>query len=258
MSFLKRFATPLALITFTCSVFAATNASAKGRETDCGDIAISLLGKCKVEWSGECETVCESAHFEAVCQGQCSATVAGSCTAECEGSCNAQCQADPITFDCEGSCNADCSAKAAAWCKSDTQCYGEFVAFCSTECEAQCDLAASVDCEAQCEASCEGSCRVDANFECLGECRADLQAKCQTDCETEGALICGGEYVPVEDLEACLDYLEENGMGGLEGAGEGSFQIRCAIIQPGVAGTGAGLALLAFGLVALRRRRRNH
>ena len=48
MSFLKRFATPLALITFTCSVFATTNAFAKGRETDCGDIAISLLGKCKV------------------------------------------------------------------------------------------------------------------------------------------------------------------------------------------------------------------
>jgi hypothetical protein len=117
---------------------------------------------------------------------------------------------------------------------------------------------ASADCSAQCNACCSGSCDVEANFDCSFDCTAEMQGGCEVDCrQPEGALFCDGQYIAVQDLPACMEYLLSNLDVEFEAEAEASFTSSCsyaaAPIERGAAW--GGLAALLVGLGFTRRRR---
>jgi MYXO-CTERM domain-containing protein len=234
----------------------ATALAATGAEA-CGNIEILAISECHFEFEGGCQAQCEPLSFQAACNGQCDLSIEASCEAECHGSCVAECQATPGTFECHGACEADCSANVTAQCGTDQQCAAYFEANCSAQCEAECEVVPpSASCEAQCEGACSASCDLNANFDCSLECTAELEGGCEIDCQApEGALFCDGQYIPVQDLPACIEYLVDNFNIELEAEASASITTSCTYGPAGSTRGGAAALLLGLGLVALRRRR---
>lgn len=229
----------------------------------CGGIDLWDIGECHFEFDGGCQASCEPVSFVAACEGRCELDVETSCTNTCGAACEASCNADPGRFDCRASCFSDCTAEAEATCGTDQECRSYLEANCSASCEGQCDLVApSASCEAQCGACCSGSCDVEANFDCGLSCAAELRGGCEIACEQpEGALFCDGQYLPVQDLPACVAYLAENFEVRLDVQAEASAAADLSCSAGPVGGQGHswmgwalfGLAFTGFG-VARRRR----
>jgi uncharacterized protein (TIGR03382 family) len=239
------------------------SSSAFAQATDaepCGGIELTAISECHFELDGGCEAKCEPLSFVAACDGQCDLDVQASCDTSCTASCEADCQADPGRFDCRAACTSDCQANARARCDStDSECIAYFEAECSASCEAECDVVApSASCEAQCQSCCTGSCDVDANFECQLDCTAELQGGCEYDCrQPEGALFCDGQYIAVQDLPACLQYLYENFEINVEAEASAEANISCAAAPNGFTdGSALYMMMAGLGLAAARLRRR--
>ncbi|MBW2529242.1 MAG: hypothetical protein JRI23_34015 [Deltaproteobacteria bacterium] len=256
---MKRFTLPLTAASAVVAALAPATASAAGPEA-CGGIDFWAVSECHFEFDGGCESQCEPLSFSAACDGQCNLDIEGSCTASCEASCSSECEYNPAQFSCEASCTADCSAHATAHCGTDSSCASYFEANCQAQCEGECSLVPpSASCEARCEASCAGSCDLRANAECEVECTAELEGGCEVDCQQpEGALFCDGQYVPVQDLPTCVEYLVDNFSVELEAEAHAEMTLSCATARPGRDDLDAALWLagLALGAVAIRRRRR--
>lgn len=239
----------------------SSGAFAQATDADpCGGIELTAIGECHFEFDGGCEAKCEPLNFVAACDGQCNLSIEASCDASCSGQCVADCEADPGRFDCRASCTADCQANAQARCGTDSECNSYFQAECSSSCEAECDVVApSASCEAQCQGCCTGSCDVDANFDCELDCTAELSGGCAVDCrQPEGALFCDGQYVAVQDLPACLQYLYENFEISLEAEASAEATITCSVGNPALTDGSALYGMLAgLGLAFARRRRRS-
>lgn len=253
-----RLALPLSALALVTAALLPAEALAAGPEA-CGGIDFWNVSECHFEFEGACRSQCEPVSFVGACSGQCEANVEAYCNAECTGSCLTECQVDPGHFDCHASCTADCEARAYASCGGDSECLATAEGHCEVECGAQCEyVPPSASCETKCEASCHGSCEVDANVDCYVECSVELQGGCEVDCDTpSGALFCDGQYIPVEDLPECLDYLLNNFDLDVEAEAEGhaSFNLGCSTAGGRSAAGGLAAWLLVLGLVAWRRRR---
>ena len=239
----------LSLVTATAAaLLVSSQAFAAGPEA-CGGIELTSIGECHFEFDGGCE-------------GQCNASVDASCTGSCNADCQAACEANPGAFDCRAECTADCYAGVEAHCGTgDEECRSYYEASCSAECEGQCEVVPpSASCEAECNACCSGTCEVDAEFSCALECSAELQGGCEYDCrQPSGALFCDGQYLAVQDMPACLEYLAENFNVELQAEASASATLSCSTSEPG-GDSGAGWALLAgLGLagVVVARGRKN-
>jgi len=253
-------ATYLSAAVLACAALAPANALAAGPEA-CGYIDFWAVSECHFEASGGCEASCEPLSFVAACDGACDASVDVSCEASCNVDCSASCEVNPGSFDCQASCNASCSAELEAHCGGDQECAAYYNASCDASCSADCNyVPPSASCEAKCEASCQASCEVGAELDCSLDCAAEIQGGCELDCqEPEGALFCDGQYIPVQDLPACLAYLASNLdiQVELEAEASANAVISCSLGEPqtapgSLAAIMAGLAL-ALGLRRGRR-----
>lgn len=244
-------ASALVSLSFAGTAFAGTRA-------DCGNVELLAVGECHFEVSGGCKTKCEPIRFVAACDGRCETSVDVSCTASCRGDCEAACDVDPGEFQCAASCRADCGAQVAMECGDDQECVAYCETACASNCDAQCGVVApQADCEAQCQACCGGSCETSSEFECSWACTGELQGGCETDCDApEGALFCDGQYVAVDDLGGCLEYLAANFEIHLSASAEAD--VRCAAAPGATPPASAPLAWCAalVGLALSRRRRR--
>lgn len=256
---MRRFTPPVATFFLVFAAVAPATASAAGPEA-CGGIDFWSVSECHFEFDGGCESQCEPLSFSAACDGQCNLDIEGSCTASCEASCTSECHYDPAQFSCEATCTADCRAGASAHCGADSSCASYFEANCQAQCEGECSLVPpSASCEARCQSCCAGSCELQANAECELECTANLEGGCVVDCrQPEGALFCDGQYIPVQDLPTCVEYLISNFSVELEAEAHAEMTLTCATTPPGLGDTRAPLWLagLAVGAALLRRGRR--
>jgi len=237
---------------------------AQSRTNPCGNIELTAIGECHLEFSGGCKAKCTPVNFVASCDGECNADISVDCSASCEADCSASCTADPGSFDCSADCSASCDATAAAHCDSgDNDCVAYAKASCEGDCSAQCEATPpSAECDAQCQASCSGSCEADANLDCEVQCSADLTGGCDVDCDApEGALFCDGQYIEVTDLASCAQYLLDNFSISLDISVTGD--VSCSVADPGATSAAGGLGVM-FGLMSLgglaaaRRRRRSN
>jgi len=249
---------PLAILTI--AVLFPASAAAAGPEA-CGNLELTAIGECHLEYSGGCKAKCEPVRLVAACDGQCNASLDVECSTSCGASCQGSCEADPGSFDCRASCQSDCSATISARCGDDQECVSYCEADCSTQCEAECNVVPpSASCDAQCEACCGGSCEVDANFDCSLQCSADLQGGCEVACDQpEGALFCDGQYIAVTDLPECVSYLVENFSVDLEFEASASATADisgCSVTERRTGGVGGGLAFIMLGLASMMWRRR--
>lgn len=245
---------PLSAVALIAAVVLPAQATA-GQEA-CG-IDLWSVEECRVEFSGGCEASCEPWSFVAACEGECHASVDASCDVDCTAACVTECHTDPGHFDCAASCEAECEANASAECGADGDCVAVAEAHCSASCQLECEyVPPSATCETQCEAACTGACDVEANVDCFVDCAAELAGGCEVDCEDpEGALFCDGQYLPVDDIDDCLEHLEGSFDLDIRGTGQGQASFQCAVAEAGAAGGSLAVWLLGLGLVAFRRRR---
>ncbi|MBK8258175.1 MAG: hypothetical protein IPK82_36600 [Polyangiaceae bacterium] len=239
--------------------FLAGNASAAPTREACGNLELVAIGECHFEVEGGCKAKCEPLNLVAACDGQCNATVTTECTSSCNVDCQAQCEVDPAKFECKSSCVTDCNANIQTRCPADDQdCINYCEADCESNCDAQCSVvAAEADCVAQCEGCCGGSCETDANFDCSLDCSVDLQGGCEVACDKpEGALFCDGQYIDIQNIDDCIQYLNENYELTLEVKAEASASVSCAASNGG-SSTGALVLLGAAASLAAARRRKN-
>jgi MYXO-CTERM domain-containing protein len=258
---MTRFASPIAAACLAAVAFAPSTAfatAAAGPEA-CGNIRLETIGECHFEFDGGCEAQCEPLSFVAACDGQCNASIDTSCDLDCNAACVAECEVDPGAFECSASCEADCAANLGAECGGDTECEAYLEAECSASCEAECNVVpASASCEAQCNGCCTGSCSVEANFDCSLDCSAEMQGGCAVDCrQPEGALFCDGQYVAVQDLPGCIEYLIDNLDVEIEAEAQASITTSCSYVAAPIERGAAwgGFAALVLGLGFARRRR---
>lgn len=265
-----------------CAAFMASS-SAQAGIAACGNIHVEASAECKMEGGIECEARCTpvsleascAAELHAQCEGECNASLEVECTDTCLPSCSGRCEVDPGAFDCRAECQGDCEGSCQGTC-GDSECEASCVATCSGECEASCDVdLPEADCDAQCEACCGGFCTAEANIDCqvscqaagYAECKAEIEGGCKADCQTEeGALFCDGQYVDHGGkLEECVDALRELFDIEVEGyargecsngkcEGEAGGSLSCSATIDGRRDESAPLALLALGLLGLRRR----
>ncbi len=239
--------------------FAAGSAEAASRQA-CGNIELLAVGECHFEFEGGCKAKCEPLNLVAACDGKCNLDISVECKSDCSGSCQTECQVDPGKFDCKASCRTDCNAQVAARCNSgDNECISYCEADCESNCSAQCDVVApKADCETKCNGCCSGSCETDANFDCSLKCSVDLQGGCEVACEKpEGALFCDGQYIAVNDLSECIQYIQESFNYKVEVKAEASASVSCAASNGASSAGGLALLGLAAGVAAARRRRRD-
>ena len=210
MQTLKKLACMTATVLGASGLFAST-ALAETSTNPCGNIEFTSVGECHFEFEGGCKANCQPLSFVAACDGQCNAEVNVECTGSCTGGCQAECEAN-ANFSCTTNCEADCETQVVAQCDSgDTECENYCRSSCSTECESSCQGSAELDCQGQCDMCCEGSCDANANFDCNISCSAELKGGCEIDCDApEGALFCDGQYLAIQDIPACVEYLVEN------------------------------------------------
>ena len=70
-----------------------------------------------------------------------------------------------------------------------------------------------------------------------------------------GALFCDGQYIAVQDIPGCIDYLIDNLDVSVEAEASATISCSSAGARGGAAGLGA-FALFGLGLCFVRRRRR--
>lgn len=258
------------LVSVSSALFAFfTAALASADENPCGKFDFSSGIDCTVEIKGGCMAQCTPVNFEVACSGGCTASADISCTGDCEVQCNAQC--NPAQLDCTAGCDAECESRCNAECTLD-DCSEECAATCNADCSASCTGTAA-SCQANCQECCHGACTATANINCDVDCYADLRGGCEVQCERpEGALFCNGQYVAASDVNACIEYIQQNWDGKVDVSargevtcdlsgcvGTGDAQIGwCSVSSPGVAAGGTGaVAAAALALGALARRRRS-
>lgn len=242
----------------------------------CGKFDLSNGIDCHVEVEAGCTASCTPLKFEAGCEGGCTADVQMDCTGGCEEQCLLEC--DPAHLDCVAGCHTECEQPCIAQCQTDhpdEDCPTVCKASCNTDCEAACGVTPS-DCLEHCHECCTGACTTSANLDCNISCYAELEGSCTAQCDApSGALFCNGQYIGASDVDACIQYLMEQGidvdvsaqasgtcdLSGCEGTGTASGFGCSAAGEPGAgAGTtfGAlvGAALLGVGAAAHARRKR--
>jgi hypothetical protein len=264
----------LSLVT-AVSIFALANEADAGVR-ECGGLRVKADTRCKLTYETSCEGSCDlpaalsacAAELQEGCSGGCDVEAEVSCTTSCGGACEAQCITDPGAFDCSVACEADCAGDCNSRCAGDDdaqRCVASCEASCSAECDASCEATPpDADCVAQCESCCGGSCTALVNLDCQIECQAEAFVGCQeafvadcvASCDTDGSLFCDGQYVAANDLDACIDALEERGVEidvGFDFTGTGD--LFCAV-SPESRGVGLLVGLLGLGIVASGRGRR--
>lgn len=258
------------LVSVTSALFAFFTAALAGaQENPCGKFDFTSGIECRIEVQGGCEAECTPVNFEVACSGSCTASASVECTGSCQAECNAEC--NPAKLDCEAGCNLDCEARCNAECALD-DCSAECAATCGAECEASCTGSAPT-CEGACQASCQGSCSAEANINCDVDCYADLEGGCLVQCEEpSGALFCNGQYVAASDVDACIQYIQDNWDGTVDASARGTVTCDlsgcestgdakiawCSISNAGAAAGSTGVAAaaaLALGAALARRRR---
>jgi MYXO-CTERM domain-containing protein len=258
------------LVSGSIALFTFFTAALAGAEDDpCGKFDFTQGIQCTVEVQGGCKAECTPLNFEAACTGTCDASASVECTGSCEVSCNAKC--NPATLDCVGSCDAECGSRCNAECALD-DCSAECAATCNTQCDASCTGTAPT-CEASCKESCGGACTAEANIDCDVDCYAELEGGCLVQCEEpSGALFCNGQYVAAADVDACIEYIQNNWDGTVDASARGTVTCDlngcdsigeakiawCSIANAGAAAGSSGVAAaaaLAFGAALARRRR---
>jgi len=290
---MNRIAYVLSLMLGLIALASAGSASAQSLDA-CQGIAVSADSTCEVQVAGGCTAQCEPLHFRAACaadlwvscDGGCTGSVSASCMASCDVSaCQARCDVDPGTFDCHAdcelsasaSCSTQCSASSGADAQAECQasCESTFTAECSASCDA---TPPSASCSARCDASCQGSCQAESTLSCQVDCQTggyatcytSLEGGCMTQCEDpSGALFCDGQYVNVRSsVQQCIDELQAQldlnvdvtatGTAGCDGGtcvAEGTVSVGGCSVSPGASDASGVWALLAFGLLAIRRKR---
>lgn len=243
-------------------------ASARAAEASaCGDFDFSVvdISECHFEFDGGCEANCTPLSFVAACDGGCNATVTSECTESCSSVCFESCSVD-VNFSCAAECEVDCNARASADCSAEpnqAECEAYVVANCESNCDAGCQGTVDLSCEEQCAQCCSTSCDVDVNIGCELDCTAELSGGCEVDCQApEGALFCSGQYINVQDLPGCVEYLIDNfqiqldyevsASGTINLGGKGCSMNATANESAFAA---AGLMAAFAGLFAARRRR---
>jgi len=112
---------------------------------------------------------------------------------------------------------------------------------------------------------------IDCQIDCHGGCSAELQGGCEIDCQSpEGALFCDGQYVDHNgNLESCINglnafltsHVDASASANCDDSGcHAEASATCGSVAALGADTGLPwyAALVgAFGVVALRRRRRS-
>lgn len=267
--------------------------SASALLEECGAIDLNADVRCEVEVEGGCEVTCDASNLTLACSGElylecqdteCKYDVDVGCTGSCTVDCAAECEVDPGDFSCEGHCEAGCQADCDAQCQASGnsgECKASCEATCHGECSASCEgTPPSATCEGKCEASCEGECRAEANIDCQIDCQGEAYLDCKTNmaevcnaqCKRpEGVILCDGQFVDANDVNACVAAIEAaidievEGSASSECTGnqcsaeaEGSVSCAVAPVHSGASGVGSLAALGALAAVAgmARRRRR--
>jgi hypothetical protein len=230
-----------------------------------GQEEVSISAECSWYAGATCEAECDGFDFWASCEGQFDVTCDPECDQfdvdiECSGSCEADCATtctDPGSFDCEGYCSVDCNASCEAECaasasgsEAQAECTGHCGAYCEGKCGVSCDVELP-DCTTACSASCEGECSAEANIDChlcdaevYVDCEANMDLDCHGGCDVDGVLECDGDYITRDDLEAAVQWVEDNtdfeitydGSASCEGnscEAEGTATFTCDAAQPG-------------------------
>lgn len=270
------------------AVFVATLAWTGVAQADdpCGAPA-ELLKACEIVEEPECHDVCEPdamltsciADATDECIEQCEDKQLAQCEAGCAGGCKAECSEFLVPGEpdqCKFTCSAECMGSCGAWCQQSgdkTTCYAACNHQCSAHCTSSCD-GSGFGCEVGCTQACTGSCLAQSARDCeipcqiksTNECKAKLPDKCHKVCENGGILACDEQFIDIDDVDACLAELEQQGVevrGPVEALKGGSQAVvnsgaSCSVEDQAKLGlAGALFTLLSFGLGAtfLRRRR---
>lgn len=264
----------VASVVATIPLLLATGA-AQAQETPCGkfDFFGDATLECKIQVEGGCKADCTPLKLEAGCYGNCTATADQTCVGSCGASCIAQC--DPASLDCFVGCHDECDEPTKQACLSKTpeaDCVNVAVAQCDIHCKDSCKVEPS-NCDDHCNLCCTGGCTTQINYDCDYGCFADLQGGCEVQCDApSGALFCNGQYIGADDVDACINYLAEQGvtvdvsargsvtcdLSGCDGEGTAAAGL-CAASNVGLGTAGAGgfgLLLVGLGVGAARRRRK--
>lgn len=233
---------------------------------------VEISAECNWYYGVECKGACHTTDFHLSCDGECNGEInLPECEASCEAECNADCELEPGSFECEGYCGGECGANCSGQCETaenSAECEGECEAFCEAECNVSCESEpAEFSCEGACGASCEGGCEggnIDIN--CYVDCDYNSPIECEGYCEDEGFLECDGKFIDKKDLEAAIQWVEDNWDGEItfegdaECAGnrceaEGSCAFECAVgaSRPRPFTGPLLLAALVAGLLLRRR-----
>jgi hypothetical protein len=179
----------------------------------CGNFNVSQGVDCKIEVSGGCKADCTPLKLEASCTGGCVTLPDPGCSNPCESTCTSTC--NPTALDCKAGCHAECDQQVTTSCQQQDP-----TADCVTQAKAQCDMHCQQSCSTPpqsctqvCHTCCDGSCSAQINFTCDFQCIANLQGGCNVQCQQPaGALFCNGQYVSASDIQACVTYLETQGI----------------------------------------------
>jgi hypothetical protein len=261
-------------------------------EDPCGAPS-ELLESCEVVERPECNQVCEPdamlvscmADASASCMIECEDADSVECEAGCAGACEAKCTKKIVPEqpeECEIECGADCMGGCAASCDKSgdkTTCFAACNQQCSAHCSVSCEGGGGPDedyeCKVECAQACTGTCKAEAARDCEIACQSDASAKCKAElverckekCDEGGILTCDEQYIDIDDVDACLAELEQQGIDvrgsvqALLGGTETVLKPRgasCSVEDQAKLGlAGALFTLLSFGLGAtfLRRRR---
>lgn len=128
-------------------------------------------------------------------------------------------------------------------------------------CEDSCMQSCGGSCEAGVARDCELGCQTDA----LNICAPQMASSCSDACDLGAVLLCDGQYIQVDDINACVAELEKVGVPVSAAAFDGDQILSdalqgasCSVEEPNKLGFAAGwFTLLSLGLGAgyLRRRR---
>jgi hypothetical protein len=132
------------------------------------------------------------------------------------------------------------------------------------ECQFSCAQACTGSCGAQVARNCELGCQTEA----AASCKSGMTEACQAACDEGGVLACNGQYIDVDDIDACLTELEHKGLevgGPVEALRDGSHDIltqraaTCSVEDHAKLGLASTLFMIfsfGAGATVLRRRRR--
>lgn len=270
------------------------------------ECAGSSSSQCEAACMGSCGADCtqELVSENDQCKIMCSASCSGTCWAGCEQSENKiKCFAG-CSQQCSAQCSSDCGGGNTEDGAEDEDEHEQLPPRADPEPEPEPDplpprvdpepepdplpprdiepqkiteLITDIDageCQRDCAELCTGSCADEVARNCELSCQAEAadscasrkSDQCHAACDAGGVLACGGQYMAVDNIDACLGELEHEGLelsGPVDSLRDGSQALldprtaTCSIPdQPKLNLAGALFMLLSFGVGATVLRRR--